>query len=36
MGLAEIGWGGADWIGLALGRDKRRIILNAVVNLRIP
>jgi hypothetical protein len=36
MDLLEIGWGGVDWIGLAQDRDKRRTLVNAVMNLRIP
>jgi hypothetical protein len=34
--LLEIGWGGEDWIGLALDRDKWRALVNAVMNLRVP
>jgi hypothetical protein len=33
MGLAEMGWGGVDWIGLAQDRDKWRPLVNAVMNL---
>jgi hypothetical protein len=36
MGLGEIGWGGVDWIGLAQDRDKRRALVNEVMNLRVP
>jgi hypothetical protein len=36
MDLLEIGWGGVDWIGLALDRDKWRALVNSVVNLRVP
>jgi hypothetical protein len=32
----QIGWGGVNWIGLAKDRDKRRALVNAVMNLRIP
>jgi hypothetical protein len=36
MDLVEIGWGGVDWIGLAQDRDKRRALVNAVMDLRVP
>jgi hypothetical protein len=36
MDLLEIDWGGVDWIGLAQDRDKRRALVNAVMNLRVP
>jgi hypothetical protein len=35
MGLGEIGWGGMDWVGLAQGRDKRRALVKAAINLRV-
>jgi hypothetical protein len=35
MDLGEIGWGGVDWIGLAQDRDRRRALVNAVMNLRV-
>jgi hypothetical protein len=34
MDLAEIGWGGVDWIVLVQDKDKWRAFLNAVMNLR--
>jgi hypothetical protein len=34
--LEEIGWGGLDSIGLAQDRDKRRALVNALMNLRVP
>jgi hypothetical protein len=34
--LGEIGSGGMDWIGLAQDRDKRRALVNPVINLRVP
>jgi hypothetical protein len=34
--LLEIGWSGVDWIGLAQDRDKWRVLVNAVMNLRVP
>jgi hypothetical protein len=33
--LVEIGWGGADWIGLAQDRDKWRALVNAIMNLQV-
>jgi hypothetical protein len=32
MELGEIGWGGVDWIGLAQDMDKRRVLVNSVMN----
>jgi hypothetical protein len=31
--LIEIGWGGVDWIGLAMDRNKWRDFMNAVKSL---
>jgi hypothetical protein len=36
MDLAEIGWGGVNWTGLAQGRDKWRALVNAVMNIMVP
>jgi hypothetical protein len=36
MDLGEVGWGGADWIGLAQDRNRWRALVKAVMNLRIP
>jgi hypothetical protein len=36
MDLAEIGWGGVDWIGLAQDRDRWRAVAKAVMNFRVP
>jgi hypothetical protein len=36
MNLREVGRNGIDWIGLAQDRDRRRAVVNAVMNLRIP
>jgi hypothetical protein len=36
MDLGEVGWGDADWIGLAQDRNRWRALLNSVLNLRVP
>jgi len=36
MHLQEVGCGYMDWIGLAPDRDRWRILVGAVMNLRVP
>jgi hypothetical protein len=36
MDLREIGWDGMDWIDLAQDRDQWRVLVNTVMNLRVP
>jgi hypothetical protein len=36
MDLREVGWESMDWIDVAQDRDKWGILVNAVMNLRIP
>jgi hypothetical protein len=36
MDLGEVGWSDVDWIGLARDRNRRRALVNSVLNLRVP
>jgi hypothetical protein len=36
MDLGEVGWGNADWIGLAQDRNRWRALVNWLLNLRVP
>jgi hypothetical protein len=36
MDLGEVGWDDVDWIVVAQDKDKWRVVLSAVINLRIP
>jgi hypothetical protein len=36
MDLRDIGWGGKDWIDLDQDRDRRRALVNKVMQLRVP
>jgi hypothetical protein len=36
MDLGEIGWDAVDWIGLAQDRDRWRVVVNSVLNFRVP
>jgi hypothetical protein len=36
MDLGEVGWGDVDWIGLAKDRYRWRVLVNSVLNLRVP
>jgi hypothetical protein len=36
MDLVEVGCGDVDWTGLAEDKNKRRALVNMVMNLRVP
>jgi hypothetical protein len=36
MNLKNIGFGGMGWIVLAQDRDQWRVLVNTVMNLRVP
>jgi hypothetical protein len=36
MHLGEVGCGDVDWIGLAKDRNRWRVLVNSVLNLRVP
>ena len=36
MDIKETGWEGVDWTYLAHDGDKWRIVVNAVMNFRVP
>jgi hypothetical protein len=36
MNLREIGWGGMDWVDLALDRNHWRALVNTIMNFRVP
>jgi hypothetical protein len=36
INLRKIGWDDMDWIDLAQDRDQWRVLVNAVINLRVP
>jgi hypothetical protein len=36
MDLREIGWDVMDWMDLAQDRDLWRVLVNTVMNLRVP
>jgi hypothetical protein len=36
MDLREIGWVGMDWIHLGQDRDKWKVLVDTVMNRRVP
>jgi hypothetical protein len=36
MDLQDVGWGGMDWIDLAQDRGRWWVLVNPVMNLRVP
>jgi hypothetical protein len=36
MDLGEVGWGDVDWIGLAKDRNRWRVLVDLLLNLRVP
>jgi hypothetical protein len=36
MDLRETGWNGMDWIDLAQERDQWRVLVNTIMNRRVP
>jgi hypothetical protein len=36
MDLRELGWYGMDWIDQAQDRDQWRVLVNTIMNLRVP
>jgi hypothetical protein len=36
MNRVEIRWGGVDWICVVQAGEKRRALVNAVMNFRVP
>jgi hypothetical protein len=36
MDLREIGWGGMDWIDVAQDMDQWMVVVNTVMNVRVP
>jgi hypothetical protein len=36
MDFRELGWDCMDWIDLAQDRDQWRVLVNAVMNFRVP
>jgi hypothetical protein len=36
MDIQEVGWAGMGWIDVVQNRDRRRAVVNEVMNFRVP
>jgi hypothetical protein len=36
MDVGEVEWSDVDWIGLAQDRNRWRVLVNSILNLRVP
>jgi hypothetical protein len=36
MDIQDVGWGGMNWINLAMDRERWQELLNVVMNLLVP
>jgi hypothetical protein len=36
MDIGQVGWGDVEWIGLAQDRNRWRVLVNSVLDLRVP
>ena len=36
MDYKEVEWGDMNWVGVAVGRDSWRALVNTLMNLRVP
>jgi hypothetical protein len=36
MDIKEMGWESMDWINLAHDKDRWRVLVNTIMNLRVP
>jgi hypothetical protein len=34
--LVDVGWGDVDWIGLSQDRHRWRVLVNSILNIRVP
>ena len=36
MDLQDVRWGGVNWIDLAQDKNRQQVLVNTVMNLRVP